>query len=128
MTVLELTVSLFLLTTAILAIVQLLSATAGQRRTLEKRRMAHQAVANQAERIARMPWEQTAPDKLTEWEAPAELLAVLPGAKCTAQVSEESGTPKARRIRLCVSWTDSVGQTVEPTAVTIWKFANGEGQ
>src|SRR5262245_11918968 len=127
MTVLELTISLFVLTTAMLAIVQLFSATAAQRRTLEKRRMALEAVANQAERIARLSWDETAPDRLTAWEAPAELLAVLPGAKCTADVSEETGAPKARRIRLQVSWTDSMGQPVEPAAVTIWKFTREGG-
>jgi len=128
MTILELTVSLFILTTAMLAIVQLLSATAGQRRTIEQRRIALQAVANEAERVARLSWDEATPDKLTSWEAPAELTAILPSAKCTAEVSDEAGPPKARRICLQVDWTNSVGQPVEPTAVTIWKFAREGGQ
>src|SRR5437762_10762011 len=52
MTLFELTVALFILTTAMMAIVQLMAATASQRRSADQRRIALQEVANQAERVA----------------------------------------------------------------------------
>jgi hypothetical protein len=126
-TLFELMVALFILTTAMAAIVQLTAVTAGQRRTIEQRRIALQEVANRAERIALLPWEKTAPEKLTTWQSSADLTAALPQATCTAEVSDEPGMPRARRIRLLVSWPNAAGQLVDPVAVTIWKFAE-EGQ
>src|SRR5207249_648256 len=123
MTLFELTVALFILTTAMMAIVQLMAATASQRRSADQRRVALQEVANQAERVALLSWEQTAPEKLTTWEPSAELMKVLPQAKCAAEVSEESAAPVGRKIRLTVTWTNAAGQQVEPASVTIWRFA-----
>ena len=126
-TLFELMVALFILTTAMAAIVQLVAVTASQRRTIEQRRVALQEVANQAERIALLPWEETARDKLTTWRPSADLTSALPQAACTAEVSDEPGMPRARRIRLLVAWPNAAGQLVDPVAVTIWKFAM-EGQ
>jgi Tfp pilus assembly protein PilV len=122
MTIAELMVALFIMTTAMVAIVQLLAAAAGQRRTIEQRRLALAEVANEAERVALITWDESAPDKLTTWQPSAELKAALPQATCTAEVTEESGPPAARRIRLSVTWPNSVGQTGEPIAVSLWKF------
>ena len=123
MTLFELTVALFILTTAMLAIVQLMAATAGQRRSVDQRRIALQEVANQAERVALLSWEQIAPEKLTTWEPSADLQKALPQAKCAAQVFEEMEAPAGRKIRLSVTWTNAVGQEVEPASVTMWRFA-----
>src|SRR5437773_8036558 len=123
MTITELMVALFIMTTAMAAIVQLLAVTAGQRRTIEQRRVALQEVANQAERVTLLSWEATAPDQLTTWQPSPELTAALPQATCTAGVNEEAGPPQSRRVRLSVTWPDAAGQMREPIAVTIWKFA-----
>src|SRR4051812_4452238 len=68
LSVFELTVALFVLTTAMMAIVQLLGVAASQRRTIEQRRAAQAEVANQAERIALLPWDEVSSDKLKSWE------------------------------------------------------------
>lgn len=122
MTISELMVALFIMTTAMVAIVQLLAAAAGQRRTIEQRRVALAEVANEAERVARISWDESAPDKLTTWQPSAELKTVLPQATCTMEVTEEAGPPAATRIRLSVAWPNSVGQMGEPIAVSLWKF------
>src|SRR5262245_1405938 len=122
MTISELMVALFIMTTAMVAIVQLLAAAAGQRRTIDQRRAALAEVANEAERVALSSWDESAPDKLTMWQPWAELRATLPQATCTAEVTEEAGPPAARRIRLSVTWPNSVGQLGDPIAVSLWKF------
>jgi prepilin-type N-terminal cleavage/methylation domain-containing protein len=123
MTILELLVALFVLTTAMAALVQLLAVTAGQRRLLEQRRVALQEVANQAERVALLNWNETAGDKLISWSPSADLQAVLPLAKCTAAVSDEAGSLAGRRIQLSVAWTNAAGQAVDPITLTVWRFA-----
>ena len=122
MTIAELMVALFIMTTAMVAIVQLLAAAAGQRRTIEQRRVALAEVANEAELVARISWDDSSPDKLTSWQPSAELTAALPQATCAVEVTEEAGPPAARRIRLSVAWPNSVGQIGEPIAVSLWKF------
>src|SRR5262245_44270659 len=118
MTLVELAVSLVVLGVAMAALVQLVSLAARQRRATTQRRIALQEVANQAERIALLPWKETSPDKLTAWQPSAELAEVLPGAQCSIAVSEESNA-SARRIRLQVGWTNSVGQAVDPVGLSI---------
>ena len=81
MTLFELTVALFILTTAMMAIVQLMAATASQRRSVDQRRVALQEVANQAERIALFSWDQITSEKLTTWEPSADLQKALPQAQ-----------------------------------------------
>jgi Tfp pilus assembly protein PilE len=127
MTLFELAVALFILTTAMLAIVQLMAATATQRRLVDQRRVALQEVANQAERVALLTWGEVAPETLTTWEPSADLAKSLPQAKCEAKVTAETNEPRARRIRLSVTWTSAAGQAVEPATVTMWRFA-GEKQ
>ncbi len=121
----ELAVALVVLLAAMAAMVQLMAATAGQRRLVEQRRIALEEIANQAERVAMLPWEQTSPEALTTWEPSAELTAAIDRAVCTAEVTEETEAPRARRIRLVVTWPNAAGQPVEPASVTLWKFAPG---
>jgi Tfp pilus assembly protein PilV len=122
MTIAELMVALFIMTTAMVAIVQLLAAAGSQRRTVEQRRIALAEVANAAERVAILSWDEVAPEKLTTWQPSAELTAALPQATCTAEVTEQAGLPAARRIRLSVNWPNASGQMREPIAVSLWRF------
>jgi prepilin-type N-terminal cleavage/methylation domain-containing protein len=122
MTLVEVTVSLMVLGVALMALLQLVSLAGRQRRALAVRRVALQEVANQAERIALLPWSETAPDMLTSWQPSAELAEVLPGAQCAVSVTAEEGAPQARRIRLEVAWSNAAAQPVEPVELTIWRL------
>ena len=123
MTIMELLVSLVILGAAMAALVQLVVLTARQRRSLDQRRVALQEVANQAERLALVAWDETTPERLKTWQPSADLVAALPRATCQASVRDESGEPARRRIRLEVVWTNAAGQAVEPVTLTLWKFA-----
>jgi Tfp pilus assembly protein PilV len=122
MTIAELLVALFVMTTAMVAMVQLLAAVGGQRRTIEQRRAALIEVANEAEQVALLDWDEISPEEFKTWQPSAELAAALPEATCTAEVTEEISLPAARRIRLSVNWPNASGQLREPIAVTLWKF------
>lgn len=125
-TLIEVTVALVVLAAAMLALAQMVTLVARQRRLTEARRMALQEVANQAERVAVMAWDEAAPDKLTAWEPSTDLLAGIPAAQCAIEVTDEPGPPTARRVRLEVRWTDAAGQPVTPAGLTLWKFAEGQ--
>jgi hypothetical protein len=115
--------SLIVLGAAMAALLQLMALAAQQRRGMNERRLALLEVANQAERIALLSWDETAPEKLTGWQPSDDLRVVLPAAQCRLAVTEEPGTPRGRRIRLEVGWTNSVQQPVEPVTLTVWRFA-----
>ncbi len=125
-TLIELAVSLVVLGAALAALVQLVALAARQRRNLAIERACVQEVANQAERIALLPWDETAADKLTTWQPSPDLAAVVPVARCSIAVTDEPQTPPARRIRLEVAWTNSVGLPALPVTLTVWQFAQEE--
>ncbi len=124
-TLIEVTVALLVLSAAMLALVQMLSLATQQRRLTEARRIALEEVANQAERVAALPWEGVTADKLKSWEPSGPLLAAIPAASCRIAVSDEPGPPAARRIHLEIAWTGADGQPALPVGLTVWKFAEG---
>lgn len=123
LTLLEVCVALVVLTAAMTALAQLVAANGRQRRTNDQRLAALQEVANEAERLATLPWNELTPEKLTSWQPSPELTAVLPAAQCVVQMSEDTDPPRARRITLSVAWTNAVGQGVAPVELTFWRFA-----
>src|SRR4029450_5782991 len=93
MTLFEMVTALFILTTAMAAIMQLVAVTSNQRRALDQRRLAMLEVSNQADRIALLAWNETSANNLTTWQPSEELLAALPQARFTVSVNDETGPP-----------------------------------
>ena len=118
----EAVVALVVLMVAMATLAQLLSLAAQQRRLTEQRRLALEELANQAERISLIVWDDVTAEKLTTWQPSDKLLAVMPEPTCRASVTSEPGDLGARRIQLTVAWTDQVGQEIGPIDLTIWRF------
>jgi len=119
MTIVESMVALVILSAAMIALVQFVGVATRQRRTTFQRLAAQMEVANEAERIAALDWDSAAANKLTTWTPSDSLTAAIVKPDCLIAVSDESGPPQGRRIRLSVSWANAAGQPVE---LTIWKF------
>jgi type II secretory pathway pseudopilin PulG len=126
MTLLEVGVALVILATAMVALLELLSLSARQRRVDDQRSLALVELANHAEELAVLPWNELTADNLAKWQPPEELAALLPSAQCRADVHEEEGSPIARRIELKIVWTNAAGEEVTPVELTVWRYA-GEG-
>src|SRR5688572_22075331 len=107
--VLELTLSLLVLTVVVTALAQLLATAAAHRRVTELRRIAVQEVANQAERIALLTWDETTAEKLGSLKPSESLQAANPAAKLQLALSDEAGPPVSKRIEIEVHWTDAAG-------------------
>lgn len=123
MTLLEVGVALVILAAAMAALVELLSLSARQRRLDDQRSLALVELANHAETLAVLPWEELTPETLATWQPSADFAALLPSAECDARVEEEAGPPPARRIELRIAWTNSVGEQVTPVQLTLWRYA-----
>ena len=123
MTLLEVSVALLVLTVAMVALVQLISLSVRQRRMDDQRSLALQELANEAERLAVLPWSELTAERLGSWQPPAEVSAQLPAAKCQVAVQDEAGPPAARRIDLSLGWINSVGESVTPVELTFWRYS-----
>ena len=117
--------AMLVVSAAMAGLAQLVSLSAQQRRGGEARRLALVELANQAERVAALPWDDAAADKLTGWEPSSEFAAAATSPVCRVKVADEAGPPASRRIELAVSWTPAGGPAVEPVTLTVWKFAQG---
>ena len=121
-TLLECTVALLVLSLAMLGLAQLMAAANGPHRLTTARSLALQELANQAERVAALPWDDTAAEKLTTWPPSAELSAAIPAATCRATVADEASDGiTARRIRLEIAWPDAADREQQPATLTVWR-------
>lgn len=125
--VLEVTLALLVLGVAITGLLQLIATAAAQRRVSETRRLAAQEVANQAERVALLSWDELTAERLAAVQPSELLLASVPSAKLQATVTAEAGPPEAKRVRIEVQWTDATGQSPAPIGLTVWKHRTPEG-
>jgi len=126
-TLVELSIAVAILGIAAVSLVQFIGVSARQRRLSHQRQIALQELANESERVALTAWDEVTADKLTTWQALETLSVALPSAVCSAVVSDETGPPVSRRVRLSISWQDSTGQELTPVELTLWKFPP-EGQ
>jgi hypothetical protein len=125
LSVLEATAALLIVGFAITGLAQMLSLSAAQRRTSESRRLAQEEIANQAERIALLAWNETTAEKLQSQEISEGMRAFVPSAKLSLELTEEAGPPLARRIEIAVVWIAAEGE-VEPVRLTVWKHQPAE--
>jgi Tfp pilus assembly protein PilV len=125
LSLLELTVALFVMTAAMTAIVQLLAMAARQRRMIEARRVALAEVTNQAEQIVLRDWKEFEPGQARQWDLSANAKTSLPQATATIEVRESQEPLSAKQIRLMIRSSDSTGQSVELADLTVWKYAPG---
>jgi hypothetical protein len=127
MSLVEMTAALVVMGAAMVALVEFVGLAKNQRRMSHQRLAALMEVGNQAERLALLDWNATAPDKLMTWQPSPLMAAEIPTADCRIHVVEEEQSPAARRIELSIGWMNAAGQPVEPVSLTVWKY-RGEGK
>jgi hypothetical protein len=126
--VLEVSMALLILSFAVGGLLQILTIAASQRRTTEVRRLALEEVANQAEQIALIPWDELTEGRLGALEPSEHLLGAAPSARLTVTQVAEAGPSVAKRIHLEVQWTTPAGDAVQPVQLTVWRHQPTEIQ
>jgi hypothetical protein len=106
---------------AVGGLLQILSLAAAQRRTGEVRRLALAEIANQAEQIALVPWDELTAEKLAARQPSEALREISPSAQLAVTISDEAGPPAARRVFLSVQWMTPAGDGVKPVELAIWR-------
>ncbi|HUE73290.1 MAG TPA: type II secretion system protein [Pirellulaceae bacterium] len=118
----ESVLALAVVSAATVLLAQILFAAANQQRVHEQRRVALAEVANRLEQASIVPWTELSKERLEPSSLSPAAQAVLPGAKLTATVSDESGELRSRRIRIELSWTNAAGERLPPVTLACWRF------
>jgi hypothetical protein len=117
----ELVVAGALLGALLIVCLQLMSATAAQRRAADQRQLAVFEVGNVMERLAAKPWAELTPQMAVAPLSPS-VRNRLPGAELKVEVTTPSAEPDARRIVVSLRWQDRAGQFVSPVAIATWRW------
>jgi len=99
---------------------KMLSATAIERQSVEKRLLAMQEAANLIERIAALPSNELTPERLALLQQTSAAPQILPGG--VAQVSLESDQPdaQARQVRVEIRWGIRPEDAEAPVSLSYW--------
>jgi len=125
MTLLELAVAGALLGTLLVVCLQLLAATAAQRRAADQRQLAVLEVENAMERLAARPWAELTPQAAAPQLSPS-VRNRLPGAEWKIEVTPSPAEPLAKRIAVSLRWQDHAGQFVNPVRIVTWRWKEKE--
>jgi len=117
----ELVVAGALLGTLLVVCLQLLTATADQRRAADQRQLAILEVGNVTERLAARPWTELKPEMAAPQLSPS-VRDRLPGAELKVEVTTAAAEPDAKRILVSLRWQDRAGQFVSPVKIATWRW------
>jgi hypothetical protein len=120
-TIIEASIALVLLVAAAALLLQFtLTATAVQRQTW-RRQLLGESLANLAEELHALPWDELTAEKISARELPAEVRDEFPQAKLQAIVRELEGPIAGRQIDLAILPNDNE----PPQRLTLWRFRAG---
>jgi prepilin-type N-terminal cleavage/methylation domain-containing protein len=121
MTLLELVAAAALLGTILVVCLQLLAATAVQRRVIDQRQFALAEVENTMERLAARPWNELKVQTVAGQLSPAAR-GRLPAAEMKVEVTTSSAEPLAKRVAVSLRWHDRSGQFTKPVTLVTWRW------
>jgi len=128
MTLLELVVAGALLGTILVVCLQLLAATAEQRRAADQRQLAVLEVENAMERLAARPWDELTPQAVATPQLSPSVRGRLPGAELKVEVTASPAEPLAKRIAILLRWQDRSGQFTQPVRIVTWRWKEKDGK
>ena len=115
------------LVAAVLALtMQLVHASAVQRRAVQQRELAIQELANLMERLSILPWQDLSPEKARSMQLSEHARGALPGAELTIDVTASSEGPQAKRILISLRWEDESGRPATPLRLAAWRYRDAQ--
>lgn len=101
---------------------QLIGATAGQRRAIRDRRTALAEASNVMERLSIYNWDELTPKVVADFQLSDNAREVLAECRLKIEVAEVPDDPDARRITVEVAWQDSRGRPARPVRLVAWRY------
>jgi Tfp pilus assembly protein PilV len=119
-TMVEVTLSVFLLAVAMTTTVQILGWVATQRRAIERRQWAIQEVANLMEHLTAEPWDRVTPDSARALTLSDEIRRKLPEPELKLDVDETGAGRGEKRLAIQLRWRNRSGTWEAPVRLTAW--------
>jgi Tfp pilus assembly protein PilV len=119
-TMVEVTLSVFLLAVAMTTTVQILGWVATQRRAIERRQWAIQEVANLMEHLTAESWDRVTPDSARALTLSDEIRRKLPEPELKLDVDETEAGRGEKRLALQLRWRNRSGTWEAPVRLTAW--------
>ena len=119
-TMVEVTLSVFLLAVAMTTTVQILGWVATQRRAIERRQWAIQEVANLMEHLTAEPWDRVTPDSARALTLSDEIRRKLPEPELKLDVDETEAGRGEKRLAIQLRWRNRSGTWEAPVRLTAW--------
>ncbi|MFN0020645.1 MAG: hypothetical protein ACKVP0_20495 [Pirellulaceae bacterium] len=119
--VLEVTLAMTVLLSAMILLSQFLIASHQQRRVGDQRRLALEELSNRMERALAAKWGDLNAAAIEKQPLSPLVLETLPDATLTARVTDEAGSPEGKQIRLEISWEQGEGR-ITPIGLSAWRF------
>ena len=108
---------------ALLALmINMISVTARERRTTERRAIALEQATNLLERASAIPHDELSPEKLAELALPADAAELLPRNTVQWTIADEDSAGPSRRVQVELTWHTSQGQVDSPVRLVAWSF------
>jgi hypothetical protein len=124
---LEVVVAFGLLAVLLTICLQMLAATAVQRRAVDRRAVAVEEAANIIERISALPWDQVTAERLAAIRLSPDAGHSLPNGAVTLAVESSADGPRGKQVQLAITWSDPAGETERPVRLSYWMYAPPTG-
>jgi Tfp pilus assembly protein PilV len=118
----ELAAAAVLLGMVLTVCAQFLRAIATQRRGLDARRVAMQAVGNVMERLAARPWDEVTAEGAKAIELSEAAAEMLPGGGVEVEVLRPDDQPLAKRVTVVLRWEPEPGQPPRSVRLVAWRY------
>ena len=122
---LEVSLAIMLMSVTLVAVAQLLAVAARQHHETRRRVVATHEVANLAEQMMAMSWDETTNERLNGLVLHPTTAAVLPDAELQVEVTDVIEPREAKRIRISLAYRNTAEMKVEPISLVAWKFSPG---
>jgi hypothetical protein len=113
-TVLETVVALGVLTMIMMFVAQMGAWTITERARTAARHDAVEAAANVLESARALPWESLTSQWAQNQQLPESLSKRLAAGKVIVQLTQESGCPTIKRVRVTIDWQQESGLPAQP--------------
>ena len=127
---LELAVAGGLLATLMVVCLQLLTASAAQRRIADQRQLAVLEVENVMERLAARPWSELTQTTAARQRLSPSISRRLSGEELKIEVSDSPTDPNVKRIAVSIAWPPTAARPLSPVKIVTWRYrgAGDEGR
>lgn len=103
-------------------VIQMVSTTARERRSTERRAIGLEQAANLLERAHAVPFERLSAETLREFTLPDDAGELLPESEVRWTVADEVSEVPAKRVQVELKWRATHGRPDAPVRLVTWAF------